>query len=88
VLDCGRLSAPTATTIDQIARLQLAVRRRGGRLELKEACSELVDLIGFCGLEGVLRVESWRQAEEGEHPCGVEEERELDDPPGRKLEHL
>jgi hypothetical protein len=88
VLDCGSLGAPTATTIDQIARLQLAVRRRGARLDLKDACSELVDLIGFCGLEGVLRVESRRQAEEGEHLCGVEEERELDDPPGRKLQHL
>jgi hypothetical protein len=88
VLDCGPLGAPTATTIDQIARLQLAVQRRGGRLELKDACSELVDLIGFCGLEGVLRVESWRQAEEGEHLGGVQEEGELDDSPGRKFEHL
>jgi hypothetical protein len=88
VLDCGPLGAPTASTIDQIARLQLAVRRRGGRLELKDAGSELIDLIGFCGLAEVLGVEARRQAEEGEHPGGVEEEGELDDPPGRKLEHL
>jgi hypothetical protein len=88
VLDCGPLGAPTATTIDQLARLQLAARRRGGRLELKDAGSELVDLIGFCGLAGVLGVESRGQAEQREHPGGVQEEGELDDPPGRKFEHL
>jgi hypothetical protein len=81
VLDCGPLAVPTATTIDHIARLQLAARRRGGKLELRDAGSDLVDLIGFCGLARVLRVESRRQTEEREHLCGVEEERELDDPP-------
>src|SRR5258706_68017 len=34
-LDCGPLEAPTAATIDEIARLQLAARRRGFRLELR-----------------------------------------------------
>jgi hypothetical protein len=88
VLDCGQLRAPTATTIDQIARLHLAAQRRGCRLELKDAGLELAALIGFCGLSEVLRVEVERQAEERKQFSRVEEECELDDPPSRELQHL
>jgi len=88
VLDCGPICAPTATTIDEIARLQLAARRCGCRLELKDAGLELAALIGFCGLAEVLRVEARRQAEEREDPGSVEEEREFDDPAGRELQDL
>ena len=88
VLDCGQISAPTATTVDQIARLQLAVRRCGCRLELEDTGLELAELIGFCGLGRVLGVETRRQAEQGKHLRSVEKERELDDPSGRELEHL
>lgn len=88
VLDCGPLTAPTATTIDQIARLQLEAQRCGRRLELKDAGLELVSLIGFCGLSEVLRVEVQRQAEERKDLRGVEEESELDDPSARELEDL
>jgi len=87
-LDCGPISAPTVTTIDQIAHLQLELRRCGCRLELRDAGPELAELIGFCGLGRVLGVETRRQAEQGKHLRRVEEERELDDPPGRELEHL
>jgi hypothetical protein len=80
-LDCGPLKAPTADTIDQIARFQLAARRRGCELELSNADPYLVRLIGFCGLSEVLRVESGRQAEQREDPGGVQEEGELSDPP-------
>jgi hypothetical protein len=88
VLDCGLLRAPTATTIDQIARLQLAAKRCGCRLELKDMGLELAALIGFCGLSEVLRVEVERQAEERKQFRRVEEESELDDPSARELEHL
>lgn len=88
VLDCGPLTAPSATTVDQIARLHLEARRCGCRLELKDAGLELAALIGFCGLSEVLRVEVERQAEERKDLCGVEEESELDDPSARELEDL
>jgi hypothetical protein len=79
-LDCGPLEAPTATTIDQIARLQLAALRCGRELELRNAGPSLLDLIDFVGLGEVLRVESRRQAEEREQPGRIEEEGELFDP--------
>ena len=82
-LDCAQLREPTAATIDQIARLQLAVRRRGSELELKNPCPDLLQLIGFFGLAGVLRAESGRQAEQREQPCRVEEKGELGDPSAR-----
>ena len=53
-LDCGPLEAPTAATIDEIAGLQLAARRRGFRLELANANPYLLELIGFAGLSDVL----------------------------------
>lgn len=79
-LDCGPLKAPTATTIDQIARLQLAALRCGCELELRNADPGLLELIGFVGLGEVLRVETRRQAEEREQPGRVEKEGELADP--------
>jgi hypothetical protein len=72
---------PDALTIDGLARLRLAVRRRGHDLLLRHASRELEQLIRFVGLADVLRVEPERQAEEREERLGVEEERELDDPP-------
>ena len=50
----------TAATVDALARLALALRRQGARLQLKHASSELVELIGFMGLAEVLRVEPIR----------------------------
>jgi hypothetical protein len=79
-LDCGPLKAPTAATIDQLARLQLAARRCGCKLELSNATPYLVELIGFAGLDEVLCVEMQRQAEQRKDPSGVEEEGELADP--------
>ena len=79
-LDCGPLTAPTAATIEQIARLQLAARRQNCSLELKDANPCLLELIGFCGLGQVLGVEPRRQAEQWKQSLGVEEEGELGDP--------
>jgi ABC-type transporter Mla MlaB component len=59
VLDVSRL-APDAVTIDLLARFQLAARRRGQRLQLREASEELRDLIAFVGLSDVLGVEPRR----------------------------
>ncbi len=79
-LDCGPLKAPTATTINRIARLQLAALRCGCELELRNADPSLLELIDFVGLGEVLRIESRRQAEEREQPGSIEEEGELADP--------
>ena len=50
----------TAAAVDALARLALALRRQGARLQLEHASSELVELIGFMGLAEVLRVEAIR----------------------------
>jgi anti-anti-sigma regulatory factor len=71
---------PDAVTVDALARLQLAARRAGRRLQLRNASNDLQKLIAFVGLDRVLRVEPGREAEEREQRLGVEEERELDDP--------
>jgi hypothetical protein len=81
VLDCVGLLKPDCATIDGIARLQLAVRRCGFELQLRNANEPLLELIDLAGLVGVLRVEPGRQSEEREHLCCVEEERQVDNPP-------
>jgi len=79
VCDLRSLGAD-AETIDLLARLQLAARRHGWTLRLLHASPVLRDLIAFAGLDAVLCVEPGREAEQGEDPVGVEEERQLDDP--------
>jgi hypothetical protein len=71
VLDCGQLREPDLGTVDRLARIQVAVRRRGCELRLANASPCLVDLIGFAGLERVLRVQVKGQAEERKHPRRV-----------------
>jgi anti-anti-sigma regulatory factor len=80
VLDASSL-APTGATIDLIARQHLDARRRGGRIRLRGASVDLERLIQLAGLAEVLRVEPRRQSEQREEPVGVEEERQLPDPP-------
>jgi hypothetical protein len=80
VVDAGVL-VPDATTLDVLARVQLMARRIGLEARLRGASDELLDLIGFAGLTDALRVELERQPEEREERLGLEEERELDDPP-------
>ena len=43
-----------AVTVDALARLQLAARRHGCRVRLRNASSELLDLVAFMGLSDVL----------------------------------
>jgi ABC-type transporter Mla MlaB component len=45
---------PDAVTVDALARLQLAARRRGCQVRLQHASSELVELVAFMGLDAVL----------------------------------
>jgi hypothetical protein len=78
--DCGSLAQPDLGTIDELLRLDLTLRRRDCKLQLKRPGTPLRELIDFAGLAEVLRVEAGRQAEEREEPLGVEEECELDDP--------
>jgi anti-anti-sigma regulatory factor len=79
-LDCAPLEAPTAVTVDQLARLQLAMRRCGCELELSNVEPCLTELIGLFGLADVLRVEAQGQAEQRKDPGGVEEEGQLANP--------
>jgi hypothetical protein len=74
--------------VDALARLQLAARRCGYRVEIANAPDELAELVELAGLCEVLGVEPRRQPEQREERLGVEEERELDDPPVRDLDHL
>jgi anti-anti-sigma regulatory factor len=77
--DVRALRADVAA-LDALARLQLAARHAGFELRLVQASAELRCLIAFTGLDGVLRVEPQRQAEEREQGHCVEEEGQLDDP--------
>jgi ABC-type transporter Mla MlaB component len=45
---------PDAVTVDALARLQLAARRRGCQVRLRGASSELLELVDFMGLKNVL----------------------------------
>ena len=45
---------PDCVTVDALARLQLAARRHGCRVRLRNASTELLDLVAFMGLSDVL----------------------------------
>jgi hypothetical protein len=45
---------PDAVTVDALARLQLAARRRRCRVRLRNASPALLDLVAFMGLTEVL----------------------------------
>jgi hypothetical protein len=81
VCDVGML-APELKTIDFLARLELAARRLGVQLRLRDVSIELDELLMFAGLREVLRVEPGREPEERKQRVRVEEERELDNPAG------
>jgi hypothetical protein len=65
VCDVGAL-APDVAAVDALARLQLATRRLGYEIRLRDASVDLQDLLDFVGLRDVLRVEAGGQAEERE----------------------
>jgi ABC-type transporter Mla MlaB component len=43
-----------AVTVDALARLQLAAQRHGCRVRLRQASSEMLDLVAFMGLGDVV----------------------------------
>ncbi len=45
---------PDAVTVDALARLQLAARRRGCEVRLRNASTPLLELVGLMGLSHVL----------------------------------
>ncbi len=45
---------PDAVTVDALARLQLAARRYGCQVRLRNASDELLELVAFMGLHDVL----------------------------------
>lgn len=53
--DCDVAGVPAdAVTIEALARLQLAARRRSCTIRLHDASSELLELVSFLGLANVL----------------------------------
>ena len=75
---------PDLSVVEAVARMQLAARRAGCAIQVRDACpelSELLDLVGLCVELGGpdLAVEARRQAEDGEQ-VGVEEVVVADDP--------
>jgi anti-anti-sigma regulatory factor len=71
--------AADCATIDALARLQLAARRIGIELNVRNASHELAELLAFTGLSGALGLEPGREREEREEPLRGEEEGQLDD---------
>jgi ABC-type transporter Mla MlaB component len=52
---CDVVDVPVdAVTVDALARLQLAAKRHGCRVRLRNASPELLNLVAFLGLEDVL----------------------------------
>ncbi|MFE7268968.1 STAS domain-containing protein [Streptomyces sp. NPDC057623] len=69
VCDVGGLGPPGLSVVDLLARLQLAARRAGGRIRLRDpdpALHALLDLVG-------LRFEVEGKVEEREPALGVQE---------------
>jgi STAS domain len=54
VVDVGAIAKPDPRTLDALVRLQLAARRSGVSIRLRNACEELVNLLALVGLSDVL----------------------------------
>lgn len=90
VCDVGALEADLAA-VELLARLRLEARRLGCGLRLRGVSRELEQMVAFCGLRDVVPIEEaggelfgrgdGGQAEEREHPGGVEERVDAGDPP-------
>ncbi|WP_159050131.1 STAS domain-containing protein [Streptomyces sp. MMG1533] len=76
VCDAGGLGPPGLGTVDLLARLELAARRAGGRIRLRDADPGLHALLDLVGL----RFEMEGQPEQREPALCVEEAVEPGDP--------
>ena len=76
--DVAGVTRPDCAAVDAVARLQLAARRRGREIVLRNASPELQELLELSGLTDVIRcadgsgVEPGGQPEEREEARGVE----------------
>jgi ABC-type transporter Mla MlaB component len=86
VCDATALSACGLDGVALLATLQLTARRMGGRVEVRNASSQLHALLAMAGLCGVVGVcepsglEAGRQAEHREEAGGIQEEGDTADP--------
>ena len=81
VCDVSALAEPDAGTVGALARLQLTALRLGCTILLGRPSPQLCELLDFCGLAAVLRLEPGRQPEQREQPLGVQEGVEMGDTP-------
>jgi hypothetical protein len=81
------IGGPDLAVVDELARLQLAARRAGCTVRLREAVPALIGLLDLVGLSRTLCVEVSRQPEDLEQR-GVEEVVVADDSPVGDLEDL
>lgn len=75
VCDVASLGPPGLAHVELLARLELAARRGGGRISLRDPASALRALLGLVGL----RIQVEGEVEEGEPAGGVEEAVETGD---------
>ncbi|MDO8210862.1 STAS domain-containing protein [Conexibacter sp. CPCC 206217] len=73
-------SGPDLALVDTLMRLRLEARRRGWRLELRDAPAQLFALLRLVGLADAMAFELRRQPELGEQ-LGEEEVVQRGDPP-------
>jgi STAS domain len=79
------LGVPPLALVDALCRAALRARRRGARLEIRDASPELRELLELCGVAELVPCrersarEPGREAEQREQPS-VEEERDPGDP--------
>lgn len=97
VVEVAGIHAPDVSTLDALARLQLAAKRDGRRLRLRNSNRELQDLLTPAGLRDLIALSPHRcpgeplrpgsplrvgrESQQGEQ-VGVEEAGDRDDPPG------
>ncbi|WP_224058465.1 STAS domain-containing protein [Streptomyces kanamyceticus] len=81
ICDVTDVTTADMSTVDAIARLQLAARRAGGRIRLRNPTPALLALLGLVGLVELLGlvVEMEGHAEQREPPRGVQEAVEAGD---------
>lgn len=87
VCDLTRVAAPSAATVELLARLRLTARRFGGDIRVRGAHPDLVRLLALTGLREVIPVEDGgsagephRQAEQRKQPLDIEEVGDPADP--------
>lgn len=59
VCDVGAVHTADVGTVDLLARLQLVAGRRGGRICLRRASPQLLELVALCGLREALQLTAW-----------------------------